>query len=684
MSAPWKSLGHPAWMAIAIGLATSCATPEEVEPDFASTDASPRGAESHDEEESTMCEDPREPEHVPQEVIDRPPSPPAPVAPGAFTRGGQLHFDVPTQREIVTVYEHLVDPDDDTTTQVTHDVGGYQLTVVAAGEAPPRPATGQTIVVVPGPDLRDFKLALDVSVLPDVGKIWFQDIRVEDVEGRAVGHADQNTFASEPVTCGEHALLRFGEIPAGMPSFSWPINKNCLDAKCLQVRTAYVEAVHATWRMTQMLDPLAEFPSYSRSWAWDQPAATSDGMPAGSRTSLRYYFGSYRNDRYTTIRELYRDHLNVLRTGRMDGIDLRLKCPTETSHPGNACNTGSMWAHHWVKGWVNMCPRVWSRLDDFYSNDEESWLSWFNHTLGHEFFHHHWVNIDGVGWRMVKDTVSHRHGNACLNTSTEQMISQPGGDPYDAAARHLGGYVNGQDEGCGHRRVALRTLDNYNTAARVIGERVRSGEIVWWPYVEPTPQPPQCVGGEGCRCDEVDPTYDEPDGDAGPDSFCIDNGNDLQCMERAFGAGNPVGICTDCDDVRGPGCECRDGHTPCDVGSCFGDDTRGQDMSWGRCYIEPPEYACLVDCEELLGSGATCLWNHPGEARCVPNGVGLPEASNCWDDGGHLNGEGECVQYECGPEAPDAPDGTEDPNCQDLGYPPYFVCDDSFRCVRDL
>ena len=235
----------------------------------------------------------------------------------------------------------------------------------------------------------------------------------------------------------------------------------------------------------------------------------------------------------------------------MDGIKLRLKCPEQDTHGGNGCFSSDTWAHHAAKGWINMCPEVWDSLDDLYGDDQENWLRWFNHTLAHEFYHHHWVNIDGVGWRMLQDLITHKHGSACTKLSTDYMVAEPGNDPFDADMRHLAGWNNSQGEHCGHRRMALRTLDQYNTAARVIGERIHSGDIVWWPYVEPTPQPPSCVGGENCLCETFDPQYDQPDGDSDT-HYCNDDEQDLECMARAFDAGNPVGICTDCETIRGP------------------------------------------------------------------------------------------------------------------------------------
>jgi hypothetical protein len=202
----------------------------------------------------------------------------------------------------------------------------------------------------------------------------------------------------------------------------------------------------------------------------------------------------------------------------------------------------------------------------------------------------------------------------------------------------------------------------------------------FWPQpAPPTPHPPQCVGGAGCLCEDTQDYY-APDGDYSPTQYCGDWDGRAECVKTTFNASETVGVCRLCDDQRGPGCPCNDVQAPCAVGSCFGDDTDGPASSWGQCFVEPPTFACLADCEALLGNGAFCMTDHPDHARCVPVGTTLPEASSCWLDEGHMdtNTLACTATPECGPGAPGAV------SCADLGYPPYFVCDTSQRCVVDL
>jgi len=626
--------------------------------------------------ESSCTLEPEEPEKVPEEVLTRPPAPVVPWPEGARTEDG-IDFLAAGDGSVV-VREALLDPDVDAR-EVTLRFGDVEITVVARGVTPPRVRHRRhTVLSLASRDLHDYVSAVEVSVRE--GQLFYHDIRVETAaEHRVAGHSNINGFASEPLTCGEQALAQFGSLPAGMPSFQWPINEGCSGQRCLDVRRAYVHAVHATWRMTQIMDIVAGYPSGSREWIWERDGVGPLGTSAGDRTRLKHFFGPYTDARFATIRELFQDHLNVLRTAHMDGIDLRLKCPTSSANPGNGCFSSTTWAHHVVKGWVNVCPRMWSEIDDHWPTNgwADARLSAMNQTIAHELFHHHWVQLDGLGWRMLKDRHRHHHGTWCLGSTSELLTAQPyGGDDWDADLRHLAGYVNAAGDQCGHRRVLLRNLDSYNGPAHHFGRLIREGELVDWPRPgDPTPQPPTCTDGPGCLC--IDIGYqDAPDGDYHEDYFCT---GELECVRTAFGAGNEVGVCTGCDPVRGIGCPCRDGVQDCDVGSCFGDDTGGTDSSYGRCFEDPPEFACLVNCDALLNHGE-CLTDHPDWARCVPPGTGLPEASNCWWDGGHLdpNGEGCVFTAECGPDAPG------DATCADLGYPPYFTCSPQHRCVPDL
>jgi hypothetical protein len=629
----------------------------------------------------TICVEPEEPLTPPAYLTSRVAPEPLPPVPGSLVDGGNTLLFHPRGTGTVTIRSALVEPGD-CSTSVEVERGSRRLTVVAStdGRTPSGFTTStrdaDSVLIAPTADLSEYEIATTYRVISS------RELAIDDITlvhastGAAVGHAaGAGHITAVPGSCEEQAVVRFGLIPVGMPSFKWPTNEGCDDTRCVDTRLAYMQAVHATWRMVQMMDIVASYPEVSRSWAWGRPAVDEHGDSAGNRTRPRHVFGPYSSERFGVIRELYQEHLVVLRQARMDGIDLRLKCPEANEQSGNWCFTTGTLAHHVAKGWVNVCPETWDRLDDDFASDAEGRAAWFDHIVGHELYHHHYVNIPGVGWKMVKDF--------------EYMYAYWDFSPFDTNLTHLADYVNGQGESCGHRNVALRNVDTYNTIARIIGRGVWKRDIWSWPMpAEPTPHAPACVGDIGCLCEDVDTGgYNTPpDGDFQEDTYCVDLDGQVECMTTTFNASETVGICTRCEDTRGPGCPCRDGHTPCDVGTCWGDDTGGTNSSWGQCFVDPPHFACLADCEELLGPGAFCLTDHPDHARCVPVATGLPEASNCWWDEGHMDPQTlACTSTpECGPGAPPLPGYDTPPTCQDLRYPPYFVCDASQRCVLDL
>lgn len=633
------------------------------------------------DEEPSFCDEPAEVD-APQSVIDAGHAPPPAQVRGERTRDGRVDFEGVGSGSI-TIAERIA-PDDPRATEAVLTVGGRRVSITSAGS---RSFLRADIALT----TRDRTLAsalLATTYRVDEGRLWVGEISVTGADG-ATHSAAPGGFAGEPATCGELALVRFGSIPNGMPSFTWPINVGCMGNDCTQARLAYVEAVHGTWRLTQMMNGLAELPSYQRSWAWNREGADAAGEAAGPRTSPRHWFGSYKDDRFDTIREAYNDHLNVLRTAHMDTTDLRLKCPSKEENPLNGCFSSTTWAHHSVKGWVNVCPRLWSTIESRVNGDDDAYVYWVNHVIAHEFWHHHYVDIHGVGWKMLKDTMNHHHGSLCLGVTLEghEAIPGPPGIEWDTNLTHLSGYVNQHGDHCGHRRVLLRNVDTYNSAARLIGKRIRHGQLVQWPLpAPPTPQPPTCVGGEGCLCQDAVLAGRPPDGDFSPDEFCDDNDGRMECVRTQVNAGAIVGICHRCDTERGIGCDCNDFTMPCDVGSCWGDDTRGTSSGVGRCYDDPPDFACLVDCQRLFADDhAYCMTDHPVRARCMPPTVYDPEAWPCWEQGGHIGFEEECVMGpECGPGAAPLPGHSEGPTCGQLGYPPYFVCDTTNRCTPEV
>ena len=100
---------------------------------------------------------------------------------------------------------------------------------------------------------------------------------------------------------------------------------------------------------------------------------------------------------------------------------------------------------------------------------------------------------------------------------------------------------------------------------------------------------------------------------------------------------------------------------PSSQGVCYGDDA--------------PSFACLEDCELVAGNGAFCMHDHPIRARCVPYGTTLPEAYDCWQNGGHMDPQ----ELSCTTSA----QCMVSADCHDLGYPFHFFCDGTLRCVTN-
>lgn len=187
------------------------------------------------------------------------------------------------------------------------------------------------------------------------------------------------------------------------------------------------------------------------------------------------------------------------------------------------------------------------------------------------------------------------------------------------------------------------------------------------------PSAPSCVGGEGCLYETVG-FGDAPNGDFADDTFCDDG---LQCQATSIG-GTTYGICGNCADERGAGCACDDGATNqhCAPGLQCWDMDPTLPSNQGVCYgDEAPSFACLEDCELVAGNGAFCMHDHPGRARCVPYGTTLPEAYNCWQDGGHMDPQ----ELSCTTSA----QCFQASDCHALGYPFHFFCDGTLRCVTN-
>jgi hypothetical protein len=505
---------------------------------------------------------------------------------------------------------------------------------------------------------------------PVLGAVGFT---LEDqAAGVAVAHMELDfDLVAPPATCTDHALVRFGPIPWNMLAIHLPEREDCAGERCIRATEGWIRGLHHSWRLSQMFTVLDHADPLYRSFLWGQPATDAAGEPVGftgGPSSPKYWFGGYSDERYFAIREGVLQMWAVFANAETETIDVHLQCPDYGENPGNICFSGSSYGHHSVLGWINVCSEGFDDAVDVYPNDQDA----VTHTIIHESLHHLTVDLD-AGPRYIRDTITHGHGSACVTDIDTQYIDGI------AEVRHLATYVAADGEGCWHRNYALQAVESYANFAMHIGEGVRDGKLYHWPKLaDPTPVPPDCDGEIGCQCVAV-PVHEAPDGDYSSTRYCADHEEQpTVCMKTKFNASDTVGICTNCADRRGPGCPCNDLDLPCDEGFCWGDDT-GPGNVTGTCYRDPPpSWGCLANCPALLGAGAFCLHDHPGGARCVPYGTGLPDLFDCWNDGGYFNADSECVTHECGPLATPVP-----ATCQDLGYPSYFVCDGSFRCIPD-
>lgn len=530
-----------------------------------------------------------------------------------------------------------------------------------------RPPTGLIVLSTAGAPLRDFELAVtyqtqDVRGVPHFAATEFAVLSA--TSGAQAAHASgPGAYAPTPGTCIEEAILRFGAFPAGMPPVKWPLFEGCNWSKCSDAALGWLEVHHNVWRASQMISVLDGMHPAQRSYFWGRPGRDANDAPVSLRSSPEHWYGSFDADRYSAIREVVNDFRGIMSSAKTGGIKVRLSCPSYASNPGNVCFNSNAMAHHWVKGWINLCDSAFTDTNCNADNVGDG----VARSLHHEPLHHVFTHLNGA--KALMDTKSHWHGGSCLsNPMTAPMYCESENAPNNI--EHFVAAGNA----CGHLDKLATSVDAHALFIQTIGDMVRDGTMTHWPALTaPTPTPPNCFGSPGCQCEATDP-WTPPDGDHAINLQCPDNDGLSVCMRTTFNASDTVGICTLCDEHRGPGCPCNDLSSPCDDGFCFGDDTQGNASATGTCYdTPPPAWGCLADCEMLLGNGAFCMNHHPGGARCVPQGTSTSEAHNCWNSGGHMDPqELACtLQSEC----------ISNQACQALGYPVYFVCDGTLRCI---
>jgi hypothetical protein len=524
-----------------------------------------------------------------------------------------------------------------------------------------RTSTGALVLDAGSRNLFDVELEQEllVTTQPD-GSRWVDltELRLVDGTGITLGaHEGGFDEAAPPGSCVEEAAIGFGPVPWNMPTVHLPDFSSCNYSQCVSMAEGWIRAHHHAWRINQMMELLADQPSTFRSFLWGQPGLDANHVAvgsSGSATSPKHYFGPYNDDRFDAIKEAVELMWLTIFHGWTSGHEIELHCK----------DCGGWYGAHPTVGNVHVCEDAFEDADDHFPVEQDA----VTHTLLHEVMHHQFVHYEGL--TMLVDIMTHGHGSACVSDlQTEYHV---GIDEI----RHLASYVAADGEGCWHRDKALRAVDAYALFAMTIGERVRDGHLAYWPkYADPTPHPPECQGAPGCLCDPIPfNAAIGPDGDGGPDLYCEDNEGETTCQLTAVNAGEIVGICVLCDDVRGGGCPCDDS-MPCDVGQCWGDDT--QNGGIGRCYEDPPPaWQCLADCQALYNDEqATCQHDHLGGARCVDSSCPPWTTDECYGQN-LVCFDGECVQ-EC--NYYEHPDYEHVVTCQDAGYPPAFECV-GYRC----
>ena len=502
--------------------------------------------------------------------------------------------------------------------------------------------------------------------------------------------AEQSTQLAAPGfdSCKSSAIRRFaegsynGRIPSDMPPVRFPPIRdnslsNCSRDECIAIHLGWMQAHHNVWRAHQMVQLLKDIPNNGqRSFAWGRPGRDAQGETVTERTSPRHWFGAFSSDAFGQTRTVVNKLWERFRKNKVGSLDLDVRCPTSG---GNVCSTSNLVAaHHIIAGQIDFCDGYFNSgggCSNGWDPERETCEGlrisgdWARARLvAHELLHHTTVN-----GRFVKDKHSHGHGGTCLKNL--KILDTMYG--YENV-RHFAGVGS-----CFHNSKARRTNDAYAYFITLIGDMVYRGEMTTWPaWGDPTPMPPMnCdVGTEGCFCLEVDPRFDVPDGDWRPDEWCPDNAGETTCQTTKFNASDIVGICTRCDEFRGGGCEC-DFDRPCDQGVCWGDVTANGRLTTGRCYeTDPPNWACLADCEALYNSSAArCYHDHPsGLARCI-DGVICDEIEEfgCFQEG-RVCYDGACIR-ECVTTQDCRYDGM--PNELDLDYPSFFQCSPQLRCV---
>lgn len=566
---------------------------------------------------------------------------------------------------------------------------------------------------VPGNSLDGYRITAKYN-LNTPNRIKLGEITASNASGAPVGapFSPVGGLAQPPSNCVEEAYIRFGPLPhdfpnpivqpkiAGFPGGNDP--GECSWGQCSDLFLSHLRSIHGLWRLGQIFKIMENMGHDQRRWAWGRPGGHLDWKgdleSLGDWTKPEFYWGAYDEDRFEAIAGFIHTHLTNLKNADIDDAELQWTC----GGPGLCDGSNHYKAMTWPRGDTTFCSEMWDYWDAATCQPRK--IDGIARLVLHESMHLRKVDYGGYS-AYIGDLHMHHHNPTSCVVTTNSWFRDYGSpscsagwaNAFSGSSDHgiyeLAHYYN-QDappDQCGHRHDATQNIDTYVAFAEITDIKVRTEGFKYWPLPVPSVPAPTCEGTPGCLCDDVG-LDDAPDGDFAIDKFCDNNQSSeyiphLVCRAEEF-QGQSVGICEDCDEVgnRGPGCPCNDVQFPCNVGECWGDDTGGLASAVGTCFDtsapphQAPTWACLADCEHLLGQGAWCAWNHDDRARCIPGGVGLPDAVNCWNSGSWIEPNTlECAPvgvHECGNSS----------ECQDVwGYPQPYGCvlsDEGWkRCV---
>lgn len=275
------------------------------------------------------------------------------------------------------------------------------------------------------------------------------------------------------------------EWPADMPPIHLPdlidcetdIMVNDTESEHDAIVRSWGMAHHHAWRAWQMMNILeALWPHTGNKW---QTGWVEEDGP--ENWSMREWFGGYNSAHYAALDTEIRQLWQRVRTGVYDGLSMHLKCE-KLYHTGNVCLSFSPVAHHWVKGYLNVCNAWYDWYADYYADRTITHRRAF--ILLHEMMHHSYVTIGDDNAKGVIDTHTHGHGNNCLSNVATGSFTH-----YDDQIEHLASTA-----ACKHQKKNLRSPSSYAFFVSKLGAAIWDGDLKSFP-----PQDGMQPGiGDGC------------------------------------------------------------------------------------------------------------------------------------------------------------------------------------------